>query len=118
MRKSIIFITILSAFVLSSCGVGNYSVSGGMADQAALSVSSTQRKMQVVVAIDGQNYTVDAVYHKAFKSSKDIKKTAANTIYLAPGQHQVKIYNAQDVNTPIFSKTIVVSVGDHRIIEL
>ncbi len=118
MKKSIVFSTFISLFILSSCGVGTYSVSSGVDDKAAISVSATQKKMQVVLDVDGKNYNLEAVYHQDFKKRRDIKKTAANIIYVTPGQHQIKVYNAQDTNTPVVSKTIILSVGDHRVIEL
>lgn len=118
MKKSIIFSAFISLFLLSSCGVGTYSVSSGVDDKAAISVSATQKKMQVVLDVDGKNYNLEAVYHQDFKKMRDIKKTAANTIYVTPGQHQIKVYNVNDTHSPIVSKTIILSVGDHRVIEL
>lgn len=118
MNKSIIFSVLVSLFLLSSCGVGTYSVSSGIDDKAAISVAATQKKVQAVVDVDGTKYNVEAVYHQDFKKMRDIKKTAANTIYVTPGQHQIKVYNALDTTTPVVSKTIILSSGDHRVIDL
>lgn len=117
MKKLIIFSAVISLFLFSSCGVGTYSISSGIDDKAAISVSATQKKKQVVLNVDGKNYNLEAIFHQDFKKMRDIKKTAANTIYVTPGQHQVIVYNINDT-TPIISKTIILSVGDHRIIEL
>lgn len=118
MKKSIIFTAVISLFLLSSCGVGTYSVSSGVDDKAAISVSATQKKMHVVLDVDGKNYNLEAVYHQDFKKMRDIKKTAANTVYVTPGQHQIKVYNINNTTNPIVTKTIILSVGDHRVIEL
>ena len=49
--KKIIF-ALVSAIVISSCGVGSYSISSGKPDVAALSFTSTD-KQPIVVHIDG-----------------------------------------------------------------
>ena len=50
--KKIIF-ALVSAIVISSCGVGSYSISSGKPDVAALSFTSTD-KQPIVVHIDGK----------------------------------------------------------------
>jgi hypothetical protein len=55
------------------------------------------------------------VKQKAYKSGRNIKQTALNTIKIGPGQHEVKVaINGADV----FSKKIFLSTGEHKIIEL
>ena len=52
---------------------------------------------------------------KAYKSGRDIRQTALNTIKIGTGQHEVKVV----INgTEVFSKKLFLSAGEHKIIEL
>lgn len=110
MKKLIIAIIVLLA--CTSCGVGTYSVSSGKADEAALSFAARHND-PIVVMVDQTRYEVNAVKTKEWKADMKIKKTAKNTLYTAPGQHQVRVL-ANDGNE-IFNKTLILSTGEHRI---
>lgn len=108
-------LTIVAAvLLLAGCGVGNYSTSSGKSDSAALSVNAISAYM-VTVNIDGQDYAVETVKTVSYKTKSTIKKTAQNTIKLAPGTHEVKIYKGTEL---VYSKKHVFSNGEHKVIEL
>ena len=112
MKKSII----IAAFtlLLTGCGVGNYSVQSGVEDAAFLSFTD-EEKQDITVTVDNQTYELQTVKQKAYKSGRNIKETALNTIKIGPGQHEVKVtLDGADV----FDKKIFVSTGEHKIIEL
>ena len=112
MKKSII----IAAFtmLLTGCGVGNYSVQSGVEDAAFLSFTD-EEKQDITVTVDNQTYELQTVKQKAYKSGRNIKETAMNTIKIGPGQHEVKVtLDGAD----IFDKKIFVSTGEHKIIEL
>ena len=100
--------------LLTGCGVGTYSVQSGVEDAAFISFTDDM-KQDITVIVDGQTYLLQSVKQKAYKSGRNIKQTALNTIKIGPGQHQVKVVmNGMDV----FSKKLFVSTGEHKIIEL
>jgi phosphatidate phosphatase PAH1 len=70
----------------------------------------------VVVKVDKTDeYNVSTVKEKAYKSGRNIKYTALNTISLTPGKHQIEV----SVNgSVVYSQLIFVSTGEHKIIEL
>ena len=110
-----IIVALIASLVLTGCGVGAYSVAGGMSDDAALSVTSTARKTNVTVLIDGTAYDVEAVFRQDFKVNRNIKKTAKNTISVPKGQHDVKVtLDGKEV----YNKNILLGAGEHRIIDL
>ncbi|MGM9780324.1 MAG: lipoprotein [Candidatus Cryptobacteroides sp.] len=109
-----IIVALLSAIVLSGCGVGTYSVSSGKADTAALSFTSTD-KLPIVVLVDGKEYNIETVKTKAYRKDRNIKKTALNTIYLQSGQHDVTVSVS---GSEVFSKKLYLSAAEHRIVEL
>ena len=107
---------IIAAFtmLLTGCGVGNYSVQSGVEDAAFISFTDDV-KQDITVTIDDQTYILKTVRQKAYKSGRNIKQTALNTIKIGPGQHEVKVtLDGADV----FDKKIFVSTGEHKIIEL
>jgi hypothetical protein len=55
------------------------------------------------------------VKQKAYKSGRNIKQTALNTIKIGQGQHEVKVVMN---GTDVFSKKLFLSTGEHKIIEL
>ena len=110
--KKIIFI--LTVVLLSSCGVGNYTVSSGKADQGALSFTSA-KATNITVLVDDNSYSIQSVKDKAYKTDRKIKQTSANTIYLTPGTHTVKVKMGDE---EIYSKQLFISTAEHRIIEL
>jgi len=109
-----IIIAIVAALTVTSCGVGSYSVTSGKADQAEISFVAAA-KLPISVIIDGSQYNVETVKEKAYKTKRNIKKTAANTIDLAPGKHEVKVISA---GREVYNKTLMISVAEHRIVEL
>lgn len=113
MKKLII--ALASALMLTACGVGSYSVAGGMSDDASISVTSSQKNVMVTVIVDGTPKNVQAVFQQDFKTNRNIKKTAQNTISIPKGNHDIKVYqNGQEV----YSKSVLLGAGEHRIINL
>ena len=107
---------IITAFtmLLTGCGVGNYSVQSGIENASFISFTDDV-KQDITVTVDDQTYVLKTVKQKAYKSGRNIKQTALNTIKTGPGQHEVKVVmNGSDV----FSKKIFLSTGEHKIIEL
>jgi uncharacterized protein YxeA len=107
---------IIAAFtmMMTGCGVGTYSVQSGVEDAAFISFTDDTRQ-DITVTVDDQTYVLKTVQQKAYKSGRNIKQTALNTIKLAPGQHDVKV----DLKgTEVFSKKLFISTGEHKIIEL
>lgn len=111
--KKILLIALLSVF-LSSCGVGSYSVATGKSDKATISFVSN-KKQEITVAIDNQQYDVETIKLKAYRKDRSIKKTVKNSITLAPGTHEVKVMSDGNV---VYSQKIFVSTGETKIIEL
>lgn len=111
--KRFIFIAALSVF-LTGCGVGSYSVQSGVEDAAYLSFTDDS-KQEIVVNVDGKTFNVYTVKNKAYKSDRNIKQTAENTIKMTPGQHDVSVMlNGNEV----YSHKVFVSTGETKIIEL
>ena len=109
-------IFVIAAFImtLTSCGVGTYSVQSGVEDAAFISFTDDV-KQAIVVNIDNKAYTVETVKQKAYKSGRNIKQTALNTIKLTPGQHVVSVtLNGNQ----IYSHKVFLSTGETKIIEL
>ena len=81
---------IIAAFtmMMTGCGVGTYSVQSGVEDAAFISFTDDTRQ-DITVTVDDQTYVLKTVQQKAYKSGRNIKQTALNTIKLAPGQHDV-----------------------------
>lgn len=107
---------IIAAFtmMMTGCGVGTYSVQSGVEDAAFISFTDDTRQ-DITVTVDDQTYVLKTVQQKAYKSGRNIKQTALNTIKLAPGQHDVKV----DLKgAEVFSKKLFISTGEHKIIEL
>ena len=107
---------IIAAFtmLLTGCGVGSYSVQSGVEDAAFISFTDNV-KQDITVTVDAQTYTIKTVKQKAYKSGRNIKQTALNTIKTGPGQHEVKVVMN---GTDVFSKKLFLSTGEHKIIEL
>lgn len=111
--KKLMVIAVFSV-LLTGCGVGNYSIQSGVDDAAFISFTD-DAKQDITVTVDDQTYLLKTVKQKAYKSGRNIKQTALNTIKTGPGQHEVKVVmNGSDV----FSKKIFLSTGEHKIIEL
>lgn len=102
------------SLLLCSCGVGSYSVSSGKADEGMLSFVSAA-KTPVTVKVDDNSYNVYTVKAKAWRKDRNIKKTAQNTIYLTPGQHDVAVLSGDN---EIYHKKLFISTQEHKVVEL
>lgn len=111
--KKILLIAFITVF-FTSCGVGSYSVTTGLADEASISFVS-DKKQNIIVNIDEQQYNVETVKLKAYRNDRSIKKTVQNTIVLTPGTHKVKVI--LDCNV-IYTYDVFVSTGESKVIEL
>ncbi len=109
-----ILLAVLSALLLSACGVGNYSLSSGKADVSMLSFVSAEY-VKIKVSVDDKSYDLLSVKDKAWKTDRKIKPTAKNTILLTSGTHEVAV--SAD-GSQIYSKKIFVSASEHKIVEL
>ncbi len=100
--------------ILTGCGVGTYSVQSGVEDAAFMSFTDDV-KQDITVTVDKQTYVLKTVKQKAYKSGRNIKQTALNTIKTTPGQHEVKVMLN---GNQIFKKKLFLSAGEHKILEL
>ena len=100
--------------LLTGCGVGTYSVQSGVEDAAFISFTDDM-KQDITVIVDGQTYLLQSVKQKAYKSGRNIKQTALNTVRTTSGQHEVKVMI--DGNE-VFAKKLLLSSGEHKILEL
>ena len=115
MRKIIFTLVVaVSAFILSSCGVGNYSVSSGVDDKANVCFVANN-SYDIQVTIDGQSYDTKTVKDKEYKSRRNIKKTVQYSIPVSTGTHSISVV---DNGKTVYSKKIVVSTGETKIIRL
>ena len=100
--------------LMTGCGVGNYSVQSGIENASYISFTDDV-KQDITVTVDDQTYVLKTVKQKAYKSGRNIKQTALNTIKTTPGQHEVKVVlNGKEV----FGKKLFLSTGEHKILEL
>lgn len=111
--KRLIFIAAI-AISLTGCGAGTYSIQSGIENAAYISFTD-DAKQSISVTVDNSTYNVQTVRQKAYKSGRDIKRTALNTIKLTPGQHDVTV-NLD--GKEIYSYKIFISTGETKIIEL
>ncbi len=109
-----LFVFAFFTIILTGCGVGTYSVQSGVEDAAFISFTDDV-KQEIAVSIDNKTYTVQTVKQKAYKSGRNIRQTALNTIKLTPGQHVVSV--AVNGNQ-IYSHKVFLSTGETKIIEL
>ena len=100
--------------LLTSCGVGIYSTQSGKEDAAYISFVD-DKSQEITVKIDDTEYTVQTVKQKVYKSDRNIKKLAINSIKITPGEHQVKVISN---GNQIFNKKVFLSIAETKIIEL
>lgn len=112
MKKYLIFPVL--ALVLTSCGVGIYSTQSGKEDVAYISFID-DKSQEIIVKIDDTEYTVQTVKQKAYKSDRNIKKMALNSIKITPGEHQVKVISN---GNQVLNKKVFLSTAETKIIEL
>jgi len=111
--KRFLLIAIMTLF-MTSCGVGTYSYSSGLENKCGLSFVA-EKDTPLTVTVDNQDYSINAVKLKKYRTDRKIKQTTQNTITLEPGKHEVKVVmNGNEV----FAKTIFVSGNETKIIEL
>lgn len=112
--KKIFFLSLIFAASLTACGVGSYSVSGGVSDESYVCFVADS-EYDVLATIDGKQYTTRTVKEKEFKKRRDIKNVTSEHIIVGVGTHDVKV----EVNgNVVFTKKIVVSTGETKIIKL
>jgi hypothetical protein len=111
--KKILLITLLTVF-MSSCGVGSYTVTTGLADEASISFVANDNQ-EIVVTIDGQQYNVETVELKDYRKDRSLKRTVKNTIVITPGTHEGKV--TLD-GKEIYTHKVFVSTGESKVIEL
>lgn len=109
-----IALALVAALVSASCGVGLYSVSSGKADEGMISFVS-ESKTPITVTIDNESHDIYTVKAKAWHKDRNIKKTAQNTIFLSPGQHNVVVtMNGKEA----WNKKVFISAQEHEVVEL
>lgn len=111
--KKILLIALVTLF-LSSCGVGSYSITTGLADEASISFVANE-KQEIHVVVDDKHYDVETVKLKDYRKDRNIKRTVENTIILTPGTHNVKVLLE---GNEIFTQKIYVSAQESKVIEL
>lgn len=105
---------LISIVLLTSCGVGSYTISSGRADGAGVFFTAA-KAFPVEVCVDGSLYSVSTVKAKAYKNDRRIRKTSENMIMLPAGKHEVEVRRDGNV---LYSKVIFISSGENRVIEL
>ena len=109
-----LFVIAVSVVLFAGCGVGTYSVQSGVENAAFISFTDDV-KQGIVVTVDNDTYNLETVRQKAYKSDRNIKQTARNTIKLTPGQHNVSVtFDGKE----IYSHKVYLSTGETKIIEL
>lgn len=115
MKRMILSLAVvLSALLLSGCGVGTHSVTSGKEDVAGL-VFTDNVKRVITVTIDGKDYNTQTIKVKGYKPGMNIKNTAINTIKIEPGQHSLIVRSGDG---ELFKKRIFVSTGENKVINL
>lgn len=115
MRKIVITIVCaVSAFILSSCGVGSYTISSGVDDKANICFVDNH-SYDITVTIDGKSFETKTVTDKEYKTRRNMKKTAQYALPVSTGTHTISVV---DDGKTVYSKKIVVSTGETKIIRL
>ena len=112
--KKFVVILFAAALFLTSCGVGSYTVVSGKEDKCILSFTS-QKTTPITVQVDGKTYNVQSVADNAYKTRRNIKQTAENSIVMTPGTHDVTVFQN---GAQVYSKKLFISNSEHRVIEL
>lgn len=112
--KRILLLISIATLILSSCGVGTYSVTSGYEDASAICFYANQTS-KINVNIDGIKYDIETIKQKTYKDKRNIKKTVKNQISITPGRH--KVIATKD-GIEIYNQDIFVSATEIKIIEL
>lgn len=112
MKRFILFLS--AALLAAGCGVGSHTVVSGKADEAAI-VFFSDNTRTIDVTVDQYDYRVNTIKDSDFKKKRNIKKTADNRIFVAPGQHDVTVRSAGRI---VLTQKIFVSAGDTKVIHL
>lgn len=113
MKKYILFL--ITAFSLANCGVGVYSVSSGKADNGNISFTDSIERDIVVIIDDTQSEPLKTVKQKDYQKSRNIKKTAHNTLMIETGSHTIQVSENGKI---ILEQKIYITAGEHKIIAL
>ena len=111
--KKIIAILVLM-LTMAGCGVGTYSHNSGKSEKAGVSFVDND-KYPVTVSIDAVSYNVNTVKLKDYRTDRRIKQTAKNTIYIAPGKHEIVVTSK---GNQVLKDTLFLSNNESRVIEL
>ena len=115
MNMKKILIALIGIVLLSSCGVGSYTVTSGKADAGEISFTFS-KITPITVSVDDQTYSINTVKVKAWTVDRNIRKTVKNTIRVNAGQHDITVYD--ESGTKIYQKKMFISASEHRIIDL
>lgn len=106
------FIFILTAVLLSGCGVSSHTVSP---ETGAVSFI-TEKALELKVTVDdNEEYTIRSVRTDRYNAKKSIKESAKNTVRLSSGKHTVKVECEDDI---LYSEELYTTTSGHIIIKL
>ena len=88
MKKLLLLLVASITLIVSGCGV--YSVSSGMADEAAVCFVDA-KKYSITVDIDGKTFQTETISQRPNKAHRSTQKASSNHIKVAPGRHNVKV---------------------------
>lgn len=111
--KRILLIALIGVF-MTSCGVGSYTMTSGLADESSVTFVADDR-YEITVTIDDKQYDVETVKLKDYRKDRSIKRTVANSITITPGTHKVGVVLDGEV---VYTQDIFVTTGESKIIEL
>lgn len=111
--KKILLIALVCLF-MTSCGIGSYTITTGLADKSGISFV-TDKKKDITVTVDDEQYEIETVKLKAYRNDRNIKNTVENTIVMTPGTHEVKVTLDGIV---VYTQKIFVSAGESKAIRL
>jgi hypothetical protein len=114
MKKLLLILFAAITLTFNSCGVGNYSIASGNADEASVCFTAA-KKFDINVNIDGTTYDIQTIKEKQYKSRRNIKKTAQQEITLSPGRHKVIVKRD---GAEIYNHEIFISNSEVKVIEL
>ena len=119
MKRIICLLFVMGCLFMTNCGVGTYSHSGGVEGKSYVVFTAAQ-KFDILVTVDGKQYATQTIREKAYKTRRNIKKTAKLRIEIPNGKHEVVVNqgNATQAGTELFRKTVFVSDSETKVIPL